>query len=287
MPVRSLVAGASGLVGSFVLEAAKRHGPAVGVARSRTSQVTHAVDLTDPKTVDAICREWSPDLVFICSAWPHVDGCEKDPARSHLENVETVSHLMRSVSATTRLVFFSTDHVFDGTHSRYGPDDVKTPLSVYAQHKAEVEDRLLRRGNALIVRTSYVFGIEARRKNFVYRVVECCRLGETLSVPERQGGMPTWAPWLAEATVELAQQPTLGVAHLIGPEWLTKAQWAQRIAKKLCPSPLTLVETTASASGQVAPRPDRVLLTSSPSPLPHPPLEACLSLQQAALSGES
>lgn len=123
-----------------------------------------------------------------------------------------------------------------------------------------------------MVRTSYVFGQETRQKNFVYQVLKAIRAGTTLSLPQGQAGMPTWATWLAESTVSLLNQGLTGVVHLTGPDVLTKAEWARRIATGLALPAPTLVETSAAASGQIAPRPDRVLLTSRRHSLQHPPL---------------
>ncbi len=287
MALSSLVVGASGLVGNFVHQYAGAAGPCLGVARSVSGQATRAVDLGDSAQVARIVEQQKPDIVYICSAWPHVDGCEQDPQRSYRENVQTVLNLTDGVSAATKLVFFSSDHVFDGTQNKYQVNDIPSPLSVYAKHKAEVEAILLQRGNALVIRTSYVFGPEARRKNFIYRVIDCCLKQTVLSVAMLQGGMPTSAPWLAQTAVQLASARTTGLVHLVGPEWLTKHDWAQRIAAGLQLSALQCVETTAANAGQVAPRPNRVFLTVSPTPTPHPPLEQVLSLQRQYFNVET
>jgi dTDP-4-dehydrorhamnose reductase len=287
MAHRALVVGASGLVGSFVHQFCEAAGATLGVARSVFGRATQAVDLNDPAPLKLLAEQHRPDIVYVCSAWPHVDGCERDPSRSFRENVQTVINLIDAVPTSTRVVFFSTDHVFDGTRSAYEVDAPRSPLSVYARHKADVETALLQRGNALVIRTSYVFGPELRKKNFVYRVIESCQRQTTLSVPALQGGMPTSAPWLAQTAVQLASTGTTGVVHLVGPEWLTKHDWAQRIATSLQLPSLKCIETTAAEAGQVAPRPNRVFLTVSPTPTPHPALSHVLSLQRPYFNVET
>jgi dTDP-4-dehydrorhamnose reductase len=275
--MRLLVIGGSGLVGSEVLRTAPAGWEKLGVARKVDGLATRALDLLDPAAIDATLQAFSPELVVIASAWPWVDGCETDPERSHRENVETVENLVRALGAApTRLVFFSTEHVFDGQLPAYDEQSLPLPLSVYARHKLEVEELLLERGHALIARTSYVFGVEARRKNFLYRVVDASRERTPLKVPSRQAGLPTWSRWLASESLRLSSAGVDGLVHLVGPEVLTKGEWAARIRDQLQLPNVQVLEVRWQESGQVAPRPERVVLTASKRAAAHPPLDAVL-----------
>ena len=265
--MKALVVGASGQIGS---ELYRQMGEgAVGAARHVEGCATRVLDLLDRRSIDAALEAVNPELVAVCSAWPYVDGCESDPARSHRENVETMQNLLAATTgAKTRVLFFSSDHVFDGEKpGRYVESDPVHPLNVYAKHKREVEELLLQRGRALICRTSWVFGVEARKKNFVYRVIAHARDGTELKVPSGQAGCPTWAGWLCESSLKLLAEGTEGIVHLGGEQEFTKAQWATEIATALGLPALKLTETDWRLSGQVAPRPNRVALASERHPL--------------------
>lgn len=280
---RLLVVGASGLVGTHVARAAAARWDVLGVARRLEGLATEALDLGDRAAVEALLGRFSPDVVVVASAWSWVDGCEQDPQRSHRENVDTVRTLVSVAKPATRIVFYSTEHVFDGAAEAYDEAAPTHPLSVYARHKREVELLLLERGNALIARTSYVFGVEARRKNFVYRVIDAAEAGTALKVPKLQAGMPTWAGWLAASTLTLLDDGITGVTHLVGPEVLTKAEWAKTVARGLALPPVDIVEVPWQESGQVAPRPERVRLLSTRHRLVHPPLLDVLRIEREAL----
>jgi dTDP-4-dehydrorhamnose reductase len=196
-----------------------------------------------------VASEIEPDVVVVCSAWPYVDGCERDPARSHRENVETVRNLVDAFQGRQPLiVFYSTDHVFDGSKqgARYVESDATNPPSVYARHKREVEELLIARGNALIVRTAWVFGAELRKKNFVYRVIELARTDGTLNAPREQAGCPTWSGWLCESTLRLLEEGQRGIVHLAGARAFTKAEWARTIVQCLKLPSLEIRETDAA-----------------------------------------
>jgi len=261
--MRLLVVGASGLVGGAVARAARARGyDVIGVARSPSGEATFALDLTDESAVARSLASLVPEVVVIASAWPYVDGCEADPARSARENVATVDHVIAAADAATRIVFFSTDHVFDGTKPRYVESDEPHPLSVYARHKLEAETKLVARGRALIVRTAWVFGPESRRKNFVYQVARAAKSGETLRVPARQAGCPTFSEWLADETLDSLTDDVEGVIHATGDQPFTKAEWARAIADALGLPPVHVEEVSPADAGQVAPRPERVALAS-------------------------
>lgn len=282
MTQRLLVVGASGLVGAEVMRAAEAFS-ALGVARQVAGPATEAMDLLDPAAIARVVERFQPDAAVIASAWPWVDGCEQDPARSERENVQTVRNLLAALGPTPRVVFFSTEHVFDGRAPAYAEDAPTNPLSVYAKHKRLVEELLLARGRALVARTSYVFGAEPRRKNFMYRVIDAAEQRTPLKVPSAQAGMPTWSRWLAESALALLARGYEGIAHLAGPDVLTKAEWAALLARGLALPSVEIVEVPWQESGQVAPRPERVRLLSTRHELQHPPLLELLTREREAL----
>ena len=282
MSGRLLVVGASGLVGSEVLRVAEGWSTR-GVARRVEGLATEAMDLLDLSATETMISRFNPDAVVIASAWPWVDGCEQDPARSERENVQTVRNLLTVLGPSPKVVFFSTEHVFDGLAEAYDEHSPTNPLSVYAKHKRDVETLLLERGNSVIARTSYVFGAEARRKNFMYRVIDASEQRTPLKVPTAQAGMPTWSRWLAASSLDLLGRGFTGIAHLTGPEVLTKAQWAALLAAGLALPNVEIVEVPWQGSGQIAPRPERVRLRSTRHELHHPPLLELLTRERTGL----
>jgi dTDP-4-dehydrorhamnose reductase len=287
-PRRVLVVGATGLVGSHLVRAAQQRGDQVtGAARNIHAEASVQVDLLDRVSLDAALASVNPEIVALCSAWPWVDGCERDPARSLRENVDTVANAIAATRGSrATLLWFSTDHVFDGSRPYHLESDAVNPVSVYARHKLQAERLLDERGNALIARTSYVFGAERARKNFVYRVIDAAsqKVGTVpLSVPRGQAGAPTWAGWLADSALELIDLGQRSVIHLTGPQLLTKAAWAQKIASALGFKDFEVREVDWEQAGQVAPRPESVFLKSEKHALVQPPLDDLLMLHRDSL----
>jgi dTDP-4-dehydrorhamnose reductase len=275
---RLLVVGASGLVGGELARRARAAGFEVcGVARTVRGEATRRLDLADRAALERVLDDVRPSIVAVCSAYAHVDGCERDPTRSHRENVETVQNLMAATRNTdVSLIFYSSDHVFDGARESYVESDAVAPVSVYARHKRAVEDLLLERGHALVVRTAWVFGTELGRKNFVYRIIEAAHGDGQLRLPVGQAGCPTFSGWLADATVALVSDAVEGVVHLSGGELLTKAEWMRLVVHTLGLPGCKAVEVPWQEAGQVAPRPEKVRLRSERHSLRHPDLRSTL-----------
>ncbi len=281
--MKLLVVGASGLVGGELCRRARAQGvDAIGVARRLRGEATAALDLSSRADLERVVDAVQPTHVALCAAYAHVDGCEVDPARSERENVATIRNVVQVLAGSKiTALFFSTDHVFDGTKPFFVERDAVHPLSIYACHKRAAEELLLARGNALVVRTAWVFGAELAKKNFAYRVIAAARAGESLKLPRAQAGCPTWTGWLTASVLTLLDEKMTGIVHLTGDEPLTKAEWARLIAKSLVLPPLRIEEVSEREAGQVAPRPEQVVLRSERHALHQPPLSDILAGERA------
>lgn len=283
---RLLVVGASGLVGGALTEQASKAGYRVlGAARRPQGWATRALDLTRPEQIESVLKEFEAQVVFVCSGYTHVDGCERDVSRSALENVQSVANLIAALRGSKAFVaFYSTDQVFDGSRDYFVESDPVHPLNVYSRHKREAEILLLERGQSLVVRSAWIFGYELQQKNFVYQTIRAADRGEKLKVPIAQSGNPTWSDWLASSTLELLQRGMSGVVHLSGSETLTKSDWARQVIRDLSLPPIEVLEVPPAEAGQVAPRPGRVVLKSERHSLIPPSLRSILELLKTRLA---
>lgn len=249
---RSLVVGASGLVGGALLRALGDAG--VGTYRTRAAPHLRHLDAADDRAVRSALVEVGPRVVFFPAAEPHVDWCEEHPEGSRERNVVpalTALHACRDAGAS--FVFFSTDYVFDGRAGPYAETDEPRPLSVFGRHKREIELAVLDAGGT-VVRTTTVFGIEPPPgKNFVLRLVARLRAGERVPVPNDQVATPTWADELAIGTLAVAGDG--GLWNVAGPDLLARDAFAGIVADVFDVDPSGIDAVPTSTLGQRAPRP--------------------------------
>jgi dTDP-4-dehydrorhamnose reductase len=180
-----------------------------------------------------VLGEVRPDLVLVAGAMCHVDGCEQDPRRCRSINTDgprAVSEWL--VEHGGQVVFFSTDHVFDGSQAgAYVETDDPNPLSVYAQSKLDAERaiRAVLPDRHLVIRSGWLYGPDLERRNFALRLVDRVRAGETVPVPSDQWGSPTFTEDLAAATRWLVERGTAGTVHASGPDFLDRVALAHAI----------------------------------------------------------
>jgi dTDP-4-dehydrorhamnose reductase len=109
-----------------------------------------------------------PELVIHAAAYTDVDGAEHQPDLAMAVNAQGTEWVARGTTrAKARLIYISTDYVFDGAkRTPYLENDPPNPLSTFGKSKLEGERRALDLcPNSLVVRTSWLYG--AHGKNFV------------------------------------------------------------------------------------------------------------------------
>src|SRR5271167_4064049 len=119
-------------------------------------------DIRNPEQVLHLVQRSRPDCIVLAAAYTDVDGCETNRDLAFEVNCRGAVNVARAAKQqSARLLFVSTDYVFDGTKTTpYETDDPRSPRSVYGQSKAEAEVQL---GQILpqccIARTSWLFGM--------------------------------------------------------------------------------------------------------------------------------
>jgi dTDP-4-dehydrorhamnose reductase len=252
--VVALVIGASGLVGGALHRALR--GSAVGTYRTRAVDGLIQLDAHDESALTRVIDEIAPRIVFFPAAEPNVDWCELHPAEAYAANVTpAMSALAISRARGAAFVFFSTDYVFDGEGGPYDEAAATHPLSVYARHKREVEERVLE-AEGTVVRTTTVFGSEQPPgKNFVVRLVARLRSGQEATIPRDQLSNPTWSDELARAAIAVAGRG--GIWHAAGPDYLARDAFARLIAEVFALDPDLVRPVTTPELRQPARRPMR------------------------------
>jgi dTDP-4-dehydrorhamnose reductase len=211
--MRTVVVGAGGMLGQEV---------EADLALTRAQ-----LDVSDRSAVrDAISPD---DLVINCAAWTDVDGAEEheeDALRVNGEGARNVAE------AAGRVVYVSTDYVFDGTKSEpYVESDPVNPQSAYGRTKLAGE-RATAEANPRhhIVRTSWLFGPGGG--NFVETILRLAGERDSVRVVDDQVGKPTFTRHLAPALLELAATEDYGIHHRAGGGQCSWFEFAREIVAR-------------------------------------------------------
>ena len=196
------------------------------------------LDITKKDEVERTLAEFEPWAVFNAAAYNMVDVAEREPQAAMDANGLAVRNLAIACrQSDARLVHFSTDYVFDGTAGRsYTEADEVHPLGAYAVSKLAGE--FYARAyldNALVVRTSGVFGIGAlktARGNFPELMMRLAREGKPIRVVEDHVASPTYAPALATRSIDLLEKDLTGIFHIGGGQAISWFDYAKLIFEK-------------------------------------------------------
>lgn len=196
------------------------------------------LDITDQAAVAATIVKIKPDAIIHCAAWTAVDAAEdeENKAKVHAINVDGTRYIAEAAKAVgAKLLYLSTDYVFDGKGERpWQPDDKNyAPLNYYGQTKLEGE--LAVSGTLdkfFVVRIAWVFGLNG--KNFIKTMVNVGKTHDTVRVVDDQIGTPTYIYDLARLLVDMIETEKYGYYHATNEggyiSWADLAEEAYRAA---------------------------------------------------------
>lgn len=258
-PLRAVVIGGSGQIGSWLLWILARRGhSASGTFATVPYPGLVQLDAGNLQPAADWITEQAADVVFYPAGFTWVDGCERDPARAYAANLEQPLNLARAAArAGSRFIYFSTDYVFDGKKGPYAEDFPTSPLSVYGQAKRDAELALQSElgSSQLTIRTSWVFGPERQGKNFAYQLLRNQSEKKPTVCPSDQISNPSYGPDVARAAVLLAEEQASGLIHVVGPEVIDRVQFAEAIARAFGHDTSLIVGKTTAELGQGRPGP--------------------------------
>jgi dTDP-4-dehydrorhamnose reductase len=232
MPNKVIVFGGGGQLGvELCREFERRDWTVVRFDR----QGEQGLDITDPQKVEEAVAATDPKVVVNAAAYNQVDIAENEPLIAYQTNALAVRNLaMACRQADAQLVHYSTDYVFDGTKgSAYVETDPTHPLGAYAVSKLGGElyaQAYLK--NPLIIRTSGVFGpggMFTPRGNFVEVMLRMAKANHPIRVVHDHVASPSYAPAMAERTVDMVERKMHGVYHLGGGEPISWYDYAKLI----------------------------------------------------------
>jgi dTDP-4-dehydrorhamnose reductase len=205
--MRILVTGVNGQLGHDVVGALSSRDEVIGVGRKE-------MDLEDTSSIEKVLSRVGPDCIIHCGAYTKVDQAEIERKLCTRINVEATATIARMASTMgSKLVYISTDYVFDGTKAgEYETNDSPNPINFYGLTKL-IGERVVAETSSkhFIIRTSWVFGINGN--NFVKVILRKGREQGELRVVRDQVGSPTYSKDLARLISKMVITKKYGLFH--------------------------------------------------------------------------
>ena len=219
--------GASGLIGSHVVQSAEYYAPKWEIRGLSRKDF----DLTDFPETQRQFEQDNPGLVIHCAAMSDPTSCESEPDKARFINRES-TFFLSGLAQDIPFVFFSTDLVFNGNHGQYTEQDEPSPLTVYARTKAEAEQLVLANPLHTVVRTSLTAGTSpSGSRGIDEQLIYQWQKGNSPTLFTDEFRCPIHADATARAIWELVQAKQTGIYHLAGGERMSRYEIGQAIAR--------------------------------------------------------
>jgi len=137
-----LIVGASGLIGSHLADQCDKRSSwkSIGTFFGTPERNFLPLDITNADSVREVFKKTQPQIVFLTAFNPNVDYCEEHPKETEITNIVGNRNIIdMSSQYNAKVVYFSSDFVFDGKNGPYNEDDQPSPICVYGKQKLAIE----------------------------------------------------------------------------------------------------------------------------------------------------
>ncbi len=253
--MKILITGSSGLIGGFIYSHLNSNHSLLGIDIINSETTDKLVDITDKDCLKNILDEFEPDMVIHVAAQKDLIQCEENKAETWCSNVNPLSIITDYLSQKTgKLIYISSDMVFDGTKGNYTEEDPTCPINWYGATKVagELIPVIRMAENSIsILRTAQVFGpVTEALIHYVNVKIDCdtmtnqsalplfikMRLSRGLPVvlPNNVTSSPTPVTLIADVVNKIIENGVgTGLLHVAGTESYSRFELGRQIAELL------------------------------------------------------
>lgn len=231
--IKILGTGLTGLVGSRVVELLSDKYTFENISRAS------GTDITNYDSIRAKIQISKGDIILHAAAKTDVDGCEEDKllgknGEAWRINVLGTQNIAKAAKTSgKKIIYISTDFVFDGTKTAYSERDVPHPTNWYGQTKLEGEKIIQSSGIPFtILRIAYPYrAMFEKKRDFMRAIAVRLKEGKPINVVSDQIMTPTFIDDVAGALDGLIQTKAVGIYHAVGSQFITPYEAAVAIAR--------------------------------------------------------
>ena len=226
--MRILITGANGQLGHDLIAEFSRRG--IDTIPADINEM----DITDKESVIAFITAQKPSAIIHCAAWTAVDAAEENREACLRVNAEGTRNISEAAAAiNARLIYISTDYVFNGEGVLPWNPDTSTPapLNVYGESKYRGELAVKAKcRDYLIIRISWVFGSNGR--NFIKTMLNLGLTHKQIRVVDDQIGSPTYTHDLSMLIADMTPKEVNGIFHATNSGYCSWYELAKEIFRQ-------------------------------------------------------
>lgn len=165
---KMLITGVSGLLGSNLALYFRNNYDILGLYLNHSIMIEgikiQKADLLSKTLIKEVMQDFNPAVVIHCAAITDVDFCETNKELTDRINILGTRTVVEGMNRNnTKLIYISSDSVYEGNKGSYSETDEINPQNYYGISKYQAELETSRRENSLIFRTN-IFGWNIQNK---------------------------------------------------------------------------------------------------------------------------
>ena len=231
-PPKTIVLGMDGFLGRHFYDAYKAFHPDTVGTSNKTARKNLFLDLAQIDVSILPLEESGYTDALITAGITKISHCEEEKEYTRMINVDGILELARRMSeAGLKVIWFSSDYVFDGRSGNYSESSPTHPVNEYGRQKAEVEKRLSKicKGNALIVRLSKLFGLKKGDGHLIDNMAYKLMSGDKINAAYDQFFCPTLVDDVVRVVFQLQSRSINGLINLCNPKMWSRYDLAIQV----------------------------------------------------------
>lgn len=234
---RILVIGASGFLGRHLL-ALRCQQETTGTFFAHGKQGLLFLDLKNRESINRVVNTTKPDVVIYAAGLTDVDKCEIEKEHARILNTEAIGYI--ASFPKLRVIYFSTDYVFNGESEGNRETDDPKPINFYGESKLAGERVVLARNpRNVVIRVSGLYDSHgSKRRPDVFEGNE----SQMLNYDDMAFSNPVHIKDVVEAARKVISSETSGIFHVGGPDVISRYEFQQTLflhAPGQCPATAT------------------------------------------------
>jgi len=211
-----------------------------------------------------LIKDYRPDFVVHAVAYPSVDFCESNKQMADVLHIKITDDIAKTCSNIgSRIIYFSTDAIFDGKLSRkYTENDLPNPINHYGKTKLNAEKILLENDTNIVLRTTVIYGWHTKSR-FTNWVLNSLKNSQKIHAFTDQFNTPTLVDDMAKAILQIFTKDKFGLFNAVGATCLSRYQFALKLADRFNLDKNLIIPTSSVGKKQIAPRPPNGCLDNS------------------------
>ena len=232
--IKTAVIGASGFIGHHLINKYRLQYPdCVGTSFSNNKTNLLKFDIKTPNIEPLNLERSGHNAVIIAAFKSNIFYCENEPSKAHEVNVDGMLQLIKNLSQTSlKIIFLSSEYVFDGIQGKYNDDHPRNPKTVYGKHKKIIEDKIKNlTDNFLVLRLSKNYGLETGDKTILDEAANLLNQKKEVLAACDQYFNPTFVDDLVQSIINIQEKDLKGYINVCAPETWSRFEMQTQLAQ--------------------------------------------------------